>query len=440
MIRTASIAAALVIALVIAVAQSPARAASYSEGCTATNSDGVCTSYQTSTTLTSSEHACLLCTPISKITSLGDSFSRKVFDNMAGHAKDLLSILGQIWFVLLCFQLILNPDEKRQALSKVAKEGALIIILATVFGTGSTGVAFEWMFDLLQLQAVNVGNSVLDTAKEIGALTTGSGSSSSAMSTVGSTVWSGSSGSSGGFSSTSTTSSTVSTAYVTMWMQMEDTIYPLFSAFMDQMKAADTGSLKTILYFLIWLFVLVPYIFVAVIFGAFLLQASFYFIVVISVSPMLMLGLIFEKTRGFFFNGVRLCLSGGLTIVFAAVALGMTSTVISDGIKDFNKTAGQDAFYGQPYYVELVLMGWVSVALHLLAPRLASNVSGAQDSATGAAAAAAFTQWVVGKSLYGAFRAARGGVGMLAGLAGRGGAAVGQNLSDRFRKARNDGE
>ena len=389
-------------------------------------------------------HECLLCTPVAKIVGLGDTFSRKVFAELGNYAADLIVVIGEIWFMLVCLKLILTPQESRELWSKVLKQAALIILLTSAFNGGGSGWAFEWGFDLFQLQAVSLGNAVLDDAKQIGAIATSGSSTSGSTVTVGSTTWSSSSSSSTGwtFSDTSSTSSRIGTAYVTMWMQLEDTIYPLFEAYLTRMKAAS-NALDAILHFFIWLFVIIPYIFVAVVFGAFLLQSSFYFIVVASVSPVLMLGLIYEKTRGFFFAGLRLCLSGSFTIVFAAIALGMTSSVISDSISSFNNTVkSSEKYYTEPYYLQLILMGWVSVALHLIAPRLASNVSGAQDSATSAAAAVAFTQWATAKGLYGGYRLGRGAVDLatrpIADLLSRGRQAAGNTLTERFRRARND--
>ncbi|GEM_PF-3161388 len=387
-------------------------------------------------------HECLLCTPVATIVGLGDTFSRKVFAELGNYAADLIVVIGEIWFMLVCLKLILNPQEGRDLWSKVLKQATLIILLTSAFNGGGSGWAFEWGFDLFQLQAVSIGNAVLDDAKQIGALS-GSGSSISGSTiTVGSTTWTSSSSSTGwSFNSTASTSSTIGSAYVTMWMQLEDTVYPLFDAFMTRMKAAS--GLDVIAHFIIWVVVIIPYIFVGVVFGAFLLQASFYFIVISSISPVLMLGIIFEKTRGFFFAGLRLCLSGSFTIVFAAIALGLTSTVISDGITSFNNTVkSNDKYYTEPYYLELILMGWVSVALHLIAPRLASNVSGAQDSATSAAAAVAFTQWATAKGLYGGYRLGRGAIDLaarpVADLFDRGRRAAGETLTERFRRARND--
>jgi hypothetical protein len=105
----------------------------------------------------------------------------------------------------------------------------------------------------------------------------------------------------------------------------------------------------------------------------------------------------FPATRGFAASGMRIVLGGVLTVVFAAVAMGFTLSVLSTFLTKVPMTAGSfvggnngvAAWVQSPQYWAAFILGFVSVLFHLKAATLASNISGASDGPGAAAAVVA---------------------------------------------------
>jgi len=99
----------------------------------------------------------------------------------------------------------------------------------------------------------------------------------------------------------------------------------------------------------------------------------------------------FKPSSGFAVAGFRIVLGGVLTVVFAAVAMGFTLSVMRyflDKIPmvEGGFTADISHWVMGPDYWGMFLLGFVSVLFHLKAATLAANISGASDG-PGAAAA-----------------------------------------------------
>lgn len=243
--------------------------------------------------------------------------------------------------------------------------------------------------------------------------------------------------------------------YSKLWAQVEATVVPLIGVFFARLESVlDIG--KAILAIIL----AVPFVFVAGIFIAFLAQTLFYVAAICAVSPLLIAGMMFGPIRSMLFASLRFAMGGGLTLIVAAIAMGVTGTLTVDLIT----TAGNEALAVQqaeqrrndefveglpiPSATEMISdffayavrsfeadadpedvtsnsflsseaaaamlnprrisfylalgAGAVSVILHLAAPRIASNIMGVTDSATSAGIVVAATQaamtMVVGKA------------------------------------------
>jgi hypothetical protein len=137
-----------------------------------------------------------------------------------------------------------------------------------------------------------------------------------------------------------------------------------------------------------------PYLFVWGIFMAFVLEGVFKLLAVTSVAPLLIVAAAFPPTRGFATSGTRIVLGGVLTVIFAAVAMGFTLSVLDTFINKLPMTGG--SFTGDTAkwvqskeYWAAIILGFVSVLFHLKAATLASNISGASDGPGAAAAVVA---------------------------------------------------
>ena len=157
------------------------------------------------------------------------------------------------------------------------------------------------------------------------------------------------------------------------------------------------------------LFLAVPYLFVWGIFLAFVLEGIFKLLAITAVSPLLIAAAGFRPTRGFTLTGLRVILGGVLTVVFAAVAMGFTVSIMAAqldkmpvGAAGF-KTSAADWMFGPGYWAMFVL-GFISILFHQKAATRAATISGANDG-PGASAT------VVGAGMAAAGAAVRFGLG-----------------------------
>jgi hypothetical protein len=156
----------------------------------------------------------------------------------------------------------------------------------------------------------------------------------------------------------------------------------------------DDGGLTALGLIIAAAILALPYVFVWGIFMAFVLEGVFKLLAITAIAPLLIVAAGFPATRGFAISGARVVLGGILTVVFAAVAMGFTLSVldtflttlpvgangINVGIKDWVQS---------PSYWSAFILGFVSVLFHLKAATLAANISGASDGPGAAAAVVA---------------------------------------------------
>ena len=159
---------------------------------------------------------------------------------------------------------------------------------------------------------------------------------------------------------------------------------------------------------------LLPFAFVMLIFAAYMVEGIFKFLAVTALAPLWIAGAFLQRTRGFLESAIRLYLSGGLTVVFASLAMGFTLAVTHQMTEKFAEAvnAGWVVLTSWGYWSMLVV-GFISVLLHLKAATLASNISGANDGAGPAAATVMAGKMAVGMGASFLYRAsgARGGLG-----------------------------
>src|SRR5260221_4171911 len=89
----------------------------------------------------------------------------------------------------------------------------------------------------------------------------------------------------------------------------------------------------------------VPYLFVWGIFMAFVLEGVFKLLAITAVAPLLVICAAFQPTRGFAISCARVVLGGILTVVFAAVAMGFTLSVLARFLDKI--PAGPNRFTGR---------------------------------------------------------------------------------------------
>jgi hypothetical protein len=170
-------------------------------------------------------------------------------------------------------------------------------------------------------------------------------------------------------------------------------------------------------------FLIIPYIFVWMIFLAFLVEGSFKLLAVTAIGPILVMLAAFQRTRGITTAGLRIMMNGVLTVVFAGVAMGFTIQIVGYYTAGFpvdgngELTINADQFALSKEYFAIVLIGLLSALFHLKAAELASNLSGATSSAGAAAAVVGAGMGGFGAIKAAGFMAARRGAQAAGGVA-----------------------
>jgi len=356
-------------------------------------------------------NTCILCSTIRTFINTGTTFANAIYAGVMPHAKNLLIIVAQLWLLTFVAKLIVVPREHGGAWWEFLKHAGIFVI-TSLFLTNS-GYFFYWIFNLFQNTACSFGTFLIGlggtTAPNLAGDTAGVGG-------------------------------TIGDSYASLWQYVEGAINPLI-AFIGN-RIDQENMVTKIGVVAEYAPLLIPFIFVMGVFAAFLIQAHFYFVVLAGLFPLLAVGMAFDKTRGYVVGAIRLCLSGALTIVTASIALAFTANIIKSGVTAFTSSAasGNTIMMGNSSYWQLFLTGFISIMMHLLAPRIAANISGATDSAATAAGVVAAGQLLGAKTLGLSYKGAKAGATGGASLLGDGAKAAGAKLADRFSRASPGGE
>ncbi len=343
--------------------------------------------------------SCMFCGLFSRIEESSHAFRERTFKALIGPAAGFGRLMGLWWILLLVAGLFLTPSEAPKLLETFLRRVGWLLAMVGILS--SPDWILENVIDAGEKVFMGIAALVLQTVNE-----SFQGASSS-LGEAGSSGW-----------------------YTAMWEQVENTILPMIMNLATSIKG-DGGWLDTIkglIKLILICFIAIPYAFVLGIFAAFLVQVIFYVSAVTAVAPLFVIGMPFGPTRSFLFAALKFLFGGGLTLVFAAVAMGATASMLS---QQFGRVLitnpdnqGLQALLditSKEYWYTLIA-GFVSVLLHLAAPRIASNISGSNDSATSAAMVTAAGQYGASKAAGAAKGAAQSiGGGLLFGSQGAGG-------------------
>lgn len=182
------------------------------------------------------------------------------------------------------------------------------------------------------------------------------------------------------------------TGFVSLIERIEEEMLDVIS-FADSVMSSG-GWFDTIGVVLIMGVFMLPFIFVWLIFLAFVLEGAFKLLGVTALGPVLLVAAAFKPSRGLATSGVKLALGGILTVVFAGIAMGFTLTVLDTQVSNLpmdsegNYTGAASEFIFSKEFFGIFIIGMLSVLFHLKAASMASNLSGAFDGAGAAATVA----------------------------------------------------
>lgn len=445
-----------------------------SAGCDGLSAQGLPTAVA-GTATSSLQMNCQFCSIFRELQFVTTVYSEHVFQFMAPAAVELVRIAFMIQIIFFAVRIFFNPASAPEFLPRFLSGAGMFIVALMllsiapinypgaapsyrtgVFGLAKTNyAAFIYIFDFMQAQAIRIGEFVIARGQDA------SISNGVAFPQV-------------------CVATTDAAPYALLWSYVESVGYNIILLSWSQLK--DGEFLRSFAF----LFLSLPYLFVMGVFAAFLVQTMFYFLAVSAVSPLLIAGLAHEKTRHYFFAAMRILMTGSFTIIFASLAMGFTGSVLGrylaalvklmDPVQVAASMAGStvaevqaaqlaemanqltldayaspttalslstapalagyqgDVIWLTSEFWGIFLMGFVSVLLHLAAPRIAANIGGAQDSAASAAAVTAAGQFAGAKIISSLTRL---GIGSPAGGRGVGGAlGAAGSLLQRMKDAR----
>lgn len=134
--------------------------------------------------------------------------------------------------------------------------------------------------------------------------------------------------------------------------------------------------------------VMLPYLFVWLIFLAYVINYIFKITAITVLSPIMVALFTFPSLRKYSYSMAKIVFSGGLTLIFASVAMGFTlrmfhhyMELLPVGKDNELQVEAVTDFIFSTNFVALFVFGGVSVLFHLKAPVLARAISGVADGA-----------------------------------------------------------
>jgi hypothetical protein len=370
--------------------------------------------------------SCYTCGFFTDLNALKDSFTKQIFTAAQPSAKKLLSSGLILYFTWQGLGMVVSPSSANDRAKKMVSKGIPLTVITFIFATGGIDFIYAWMItpgEQVVLRYAALIMSTADSASAASAKLTNDGASYAGLASL------------------------VEGQMLSFMKMIARAITQNVDGF-----SPGTAFMNAIAGFVL----LLPYMFVLSIWGAYMVEAMFKIVAVGIIAPLLTIAFVFDGTRPFSIAGLRILLGAGLTIIFASGAMGFSMSVVAakghifeasmadeaglsqaadDAFQarssacaalNFNQadcTAAQEkyaaataatkgktnafAIFSGDYFA-LFVIGFASVLLHLSAKTLASNISGANDGAGPAAATVAGAKMVLAGGAMAASRTAFG--------------------------------
>lgn len=350
---------------------------------------------------------CELCLVLQQFDGVTRPFAEGIFQTLSGPTADLFRTFLSMWFLFMGMSMFINPRQARQTL-----DGAAVKILVGLFIFGilaNPGIMWRYAFEPVQDLSIAMSMAIIEFASSMG-------TGGNLLSPPGN----------------------VPSGYAKLFGMAEKQLYNLVKTsfnYLESLSIFDGAGFvaAAISGFILWfLFGLV-----LLVFGFFLIEAQFYFLAVGALAPLLLIAYFFDATKKFTMAGVSMIVLAGVSILTAAIAMGFTVGVIHFFENDFACSIDAPSCLLQDGATKkkiadtlpmMLLIGFISLLLHIKSKTIASAFSGVQDSAApatlvamGAKMASLGTlgtafQLMGGGALKGAYQQsiAKGGLGRLA--------------------------
>lgn len=326
---------------------------------------------------------CVLCLVLQQFDGVTVPFAQRVFTWLAVPANELFRMFLTLWFVAQGVFAVTDPRSGPELIRNFIKKSlAFIVVIALI---SNYQIVWRYFFEPAQQLSVAAAMTIIEAGSSLGG--------------------------GAGPSKLLTPPGNVSGSYAKLFGMAEMQFFEIIKTAYNYMEsrnllssiaAAATGF---ILWFLFGLVLLV--------FGFFLIEAQFYFLAVGALAPILIISWAFEPTRKYAQAGISMIVLAAASIVTAALAMGFTVGVIERysaelicALDNSRCTAGLVPKKIVEILSIMLLIGFISLLLHIKSKTLASSFSGVMDSAApatlvalGAKAASVGTIGAVGQLL-----------------------------------------
>ncbi len=409
------------------------------------------TAHAAAAAVPASQAGCITCAYFNSLATLKTEFSLEVFNDLAPQLAPLLQGAMTILIIFIAGRAMVTGNI--QHLSGVVKLAILLPILGVAMQPGTVSnppLIYKWIIDPIEELGLGIGQQVLaGTYALVGQHQLQNQAVASAVAAA----------------------QTGTPSYGALAAIVEAQIFSILNSIYSGIisPSLNAGGVLNGSFFvnlIAGIMLILPYLFVICIWGAFMVEAMFKFLAVGIVAPLLVFAAAIGSTRSFATAGVRILAGAAFTIIFACGALGFSMSVVDTyagklqvstsntaplnspqyknalaaynaaGCNTYNNIVNNNncsalnqnltniidgythvgpsqAFkIFTPSYWRLFIIGFASVLLHLAAKTMASTLTGANDGPGPAAATVAAGKMVLGGGAFALSRAAFGSGGI----------------------------
>jgi hypothetical protein len=266
---------------------------------------------------------CITCALFLELDNVSQTFARDSYEAIAPWTKKAFGVFTGVWMAWQFIRMYLGEAD----LKEIGKQALIFVFVGAILGTSD--FYFDWFYDPLRTVMSTLTQmvvSVPSTGVEDGEL-------------------------------------------VTLVERVESEMMKVIEFAGDVMSSG--GWFDTFGIVVIMVLFVVPFVFVWLIFLAFLLEGAFKLLGVTALGPPLIALSAFKATRGFSMSALRIAINGVMTVVFAGVAMGFTLMVLETNISDLpinaqgDFTGDADRFiFSRPFFA-ILIVGMLSILFHL---------------------------------------------------------------------------
>jgi type IV secretory pathway VirB6-like protein len=274
---------------------------------------------------------CLSCEILNPIKAQVETYALQVFDALAGGCANAFMAFFALWFIFVVLKMFLQGEFAFRDTIR-----CLIIYAFITVALLNNSLYWEYIYKPLEKTTTNIVSTVVSASRQVG------GKAHSLNS---------------------------------MLEEIENVMTKVFD-FTSSM-AEDASMFDKANVWAVGLFLKIPFVFFWAIFAVYTLEFIMKLMVVSALSPLLLVAAGFDKTRGYFYAGIKVMLQGALTVCIAALVMGLMLTTIKNVVDSITLTGDMVGIWQA--FSKLFFLSLVAVLFQLKSPGIASNIIGSSD-------------------------------------------------------------